>query len=220
MPLAKVGDHSVLFVHIPKTGGSSIEKYLAQQGEISLKGRTRIGLIRCSLHHLHTTQLQKRIEPGSVDWSFMVVRHPVARIISEYRYQLRKRRLIRNKISFSTWLSLSLGICRFNPYYRDNHFRPQSEFEYPGAEIFHFEEGVGQCLTAIASHLGRRVPEIPIWENPSPELDIQIRDEDLQRIKEFYADDFLRYGYGIDQESLERAGVPVNISSEKSGSPR
>ncbi len=132
MPLVVIGEKRVLFVHIPKTGGTTIEKYLSSHGQLSLKSTSREEHMGCRLQHLHAEPLKQICDPQQINWSFMVIRHPVARILSEYRYRMRKGHWLRDRVSFSTWLSYSFGRYRFDSYYRDNHFRPQYEFEYPG----------------------------------------------------------------------------------------
>ena len=107
MPVAVVNGRSVLFVHIPKTGGSSVERYLSRHGSVLLQGNGRDAGLRCSAQHLHAEALASIDAADGHDWSFTIVRHPVARLVSEYRYQMRKPGWLRSRLSFAGWLSLA-----------------------------------------------------------------------------------------------------------------
>ena len=69
------------------------------------------------------------------DGFFMVVRHPVERLLSQYRYQTRKANPIQDRMSFFFWLRYVLLRRRINLYYRVNHFRLPHEFEAFGADV-------------------------------------------------------------------------------------
>ena len=79
----------------------------------------------------------------------MMVRHPLKRLLSQYRYQTRKPNPVRNRLPFSVWLRYVLLRRRLNPYYRDNHFRPQHEFEVPGVDVFRLEDGLAAPLACL-----------------------------------------------------------------------
>ena len=186
MPVAQINNKLILFIHIPKTGGSSIEKHLKKHSPLSLYGQMGPPTIPCSSRHFHGALLQDLFADTVFDWSFMVVRHPLRRLLSQYRYrardepltrstvadevcgsrasevgsigwiggersdapvrsiakhpahdrliaelstyQTRKPNPVRNNLPFSVWLRYVLARRRINPYYRDNHFRPQHEF--------------------------------------------------------------------------------------------
>src|SRR6056297_3622976 len=116
MPLVSAGGRRLFFAHVPKTGGSSLEDYLAERfgplawldryWELRWKdGGCREAGLRVSPQHL-AAEDALRLLPGPSDWSFALVRDPVARIVSEYRFQARapgrRRRLA--ELGFSSWL--------------------------------------------------------------------------------------------------------------------
>ena len=137
MPLFRIGGKSVLFIHIPKTGGTSVENLLSSQGPMSLHSlgqkanRVRMGAERqgrgIPLQHLHAAALTTLLQPQQVDYAFVIVRDPVDRLVSEYRHS---RALGRpeTRLGFSAWLRVSLAAVRLIPGFRNNHFRPQSDF--------------------------------------------------------------------------------------------
>ncbi|AHM05562.1 hypothetical protein roselon_03304 [Roseibacterium elongatum DSM 19469] len=211
MPIAVIQGKVVVFAHVPKTGGSSVERYLSDHGMMGLKSDRRIRGFPCSMQHLHSDALAAMVEVDKADLNVMLVRHPVARIASEYRYQMRKRGWLRDRLSFSGWLRYTLTRRALNPYYRDNHFRPQHEFELPGAEVFRFEDGVDTCIATLAERLGTPAPATSIREKPSPRRDFAFTARDLARIETVYAQDFARYGYEMGRDALLEAGLSADM---------
>jgi hypothetical protein len=207
MPVAAVNGRSVLFVHIPKTGGSSVEHYLSSLGSLFLTGNGRTAGLRCSAQHLHADALASIGAADGHDWCFTIVRHPVARLVSEYRYQMRKTGWLRDRLSFSGWLSYALSRRALDPWYRDNHFRPQHEFILPGMETMRFEDGIDACLSRIAKKLGAPLPTMPIHEKLSPPRPLVLTAAALARIKTTYARDFADFGYSVERTSLLDAGL-------------
>jgi hypothetical protein len=103
--------------------------------------------------------------PRTPDAVFTVVRDPVARMVSEYRYQRSGRltgpfgRPVRG-LGFSAWLRLMFAMADRNPYTHDNHFRPQVEFMPPdGVTVFRLEDGLAPVLGWLAEIAGEPAPE-------------------------------------------------------------
>jgi len=209
MPLLTTDGKQVLFVHVPKAGGSSVERLMEQSGTITLKGRDKALPYPCTLQHLHAEPLLEQTAPETIDWAFLIVRHPVARLVSEYRFQKRKPRLLRDVLTFSGWLNYAFARERLNPWYRDNHFRPQTDFVYPGAEVFRFEDGVDQVLKAVAERLECAVPEKGIHEKKSKRIPVNLTARHLERIAAHYKADLDQFGYGMDTASLRNVGVEL-----------
>lgn len=196
MPIIETKGQRVLFLHVPKTGGSSIEKHLECIGRVSMIGGShRSQGLPCSPQHLHAEAIRQHFPALAVDWAFMVVRHPVERLISQYKYQTRKAQWLRKSWSFSVWLRYVLARRKLNPYYRDNHFRPQVEFEGFVAEVFHLEDGLDRCIASVDRRLGVCSEQILTWEKRSPSGKVTVSAHDVNIIREVYSADFSRYGY-------------------------
>lgn len=77
--------HNFIFVHIPKTGGTSVEHCLAPYGTV-LQGREHFG----SIYYKHATagSLQKMLGPGEYAryFTFAFVRNPWDWIVSQYAF--------------------------------------------------------------------------------------------------------------------------------------
>jgi chondroitin 4-sulfotransferase 11 len=104
-----------IFIHINKTGGSSVEKALRLPLE-------------------HKTALEKIEEIGREQWekkfSFAVVRNPWDKVVSHFHYRVQRNRtgLAVNRIDFKDWVRLAYGE-QAAPYY-DNPkmFMPQLDW--------------------------------------------------------------------------------------------
>lgn len=104
-----------IFIHINKTGGSSVEKALKLPFE-------------------HLTALEKMNEVGAEKWAqkftFSFVRNPFDKVYSHYRYRVKtnQTKLQQKPLSFANWVRLSYG--EQDPYYYDNPkmFMPQSQW--------------------------------------------------------------------------------------------
>jgi len=104
-----------IFIHINKTGGSSVEKALKIPFE-------------------HKTALEKINEIGLAVWerkyTFAIVRNPWDKVVSHfhYRVQTNQTSLGENSIDFKEWVHLAYG--EKNTFYRDNEkmFMPQTDW--------------------------------------------------------------------------------------------
>lgn len=207
MPIATIGSYNILFVHIPKTGGSSIESFLEKHGHLSFKNDKSKHMTFCSQQHLHANPLKTIRKTKKIDWTFTIVRHPVARIVSEYKYQMRKHNYFRSRLSFSAWLKYSILRRKVNPYHRDNHFRPQVEFEMNDADIFYFENGIDNCISHIAEELCIPAPSSIIHEKKTRNHKFKITKKDINYIEKEYKEDLFQYSYNTDYRSLIAAGI-------------
>ncbi len=199
MPILSIDGKTVLFIHVPRTGGTAIERYFAAHGKLSYDhdGAGDLG-IKCIPRHFHGAVLESLFEPALLDHVFMVVRHPIARVVSDFRYFVRRRQLVDKSPSFSRWLRYRLFRARWKPYYMDNHFRPQSAFECFDATVYHLEDGLDVAIKEMNAKLGTHVPEqLPrVNEGAAIEVDVSRADKDL--IYRRYAQDFERFGYQLD----------------------
>lgn len=160
MPICTFGKKVIFFAHIPKTGGSSIEAYLRQKGDLSLFGEPRIEGVH--LQHLTREKVSALTTFPTLDHSFAVVRSPVARMVSEFIWRSKplkplqrltrplsgatvRRIKLRDKkklLTFSEWVPLALGEARETPSVHDNHMRAQIDFLAEGDKLFVFEQGL------------------------------------------------------------------------------
>ena len=200
IPIFEISGKRILFIHVPKTGGTSLSVALEKFGTITFDRGFKENKKKFSERHAHKALIHSNIIDTRFDYVFMITRDPVDRIISEYRYQCRKPGLHRSKVmGFGLWLDYSLYWAKKNRGYRDNHFRPQSEFATLGCEIFRLEDGLEFVINSINQKLGLSI-ELPAKRmNVSPEYDIKVKKLHIEKIHSFYVSDYLAYNYNLQK---------------------
>lgn len=162
MPALRVNDQFLLFSHIPKTGGTSIEQYLKKKGEMILYSPRQLPGMLVSPQHMNTALINQLYPPDFFFEKFAVMRDPIDRLISEYRY-VKKLKLpfeiggavrknifgVEKKMPFNDWALRALEACAENPFFGDNHIRPQSDFIDSDTRVFLFEEGIDKVYRWI-----------------------------------------------------------------------
>jgi hypothetical protein len=128
------------------------------------------------------------------DYTFMVVREPLERLKSEYRYS---RMLGRADaiLPFGVWTKLMLGFAARAPSMRSNHYRPQSEFYCFAAEVFRFEDGIHKILNTLSQRLGLPAALSVPHERGSNHIAIDTPAHTIRKVQQFYATDYEKFGY-------------------------
>ncbi|MEQ8367850.1 MAG: sulfotransferase family 2 domain-containing protein [Roseicyclus sp.] len=198
MPAFRIGAKRLLFIHIPKSGGTSINAWLSEKSDQSLYQKHRPTEFPCVPQHFHGDLLDKLFAPGFFDYSFCVTRNPYARILSEYNYRITRPRL-KNRIfpkpSFERWLRTAFAGFSRNAYMHSNHIRPQHEFLIEGTEFFRLEDGLDPLRTRLAEVTGATLDaEVP-RKNPSIKTATSFSQASATLIHAFYAKDFEIFGY-------------------------
>ncbi len=99
MPYFKNDDINVLFIHVPKTGGTSLESYFSSKFNISLNNKSVYNLIQddqllnenieinSSLQHITYNQIVKYSKIFNIDFDnikiITIVRNPYERLVSD-----------------------------------------------------------------------------------------------------------------------------------------
>jgi hypothetical protein len=198
MPLYRNKANVLLFVHIPKTGGSTIENTLKSKGITqALHSRLRLGQNGVTPQHMHRDVIEKWIPESFYDAAFCVVRNPYARISSEYKWQTQARNA---KVSaFDTWVNNQFKRHKENEFIGDNHIRPQSDFVWNDLKVFHLEAGLEKPLKFAMRSLGLDPTSIDadLMRNDAKtkHMRLQITAQTLENIQTFYCKDFETLGY-------------------------
>lgn len=137
MPLLTHNDKSIFFIHIPKTGGSSL--YL--KGNTVKPGITTscfsvVDHDPCTPQHYHIDLLKERYPEYVKNQPFTILRDPWGRTCSEYAWQCKLRGGNPNWNNFEYWLSDLLQKYKVNPFVADNHIRPQIQFIDQHVKVF------------------------------------------------------------------------------------
>lgn len=123
-PFHMMGRKSVIFLHIPKTAGTSIRETLLFYPPFR-------GINQYDQHHT-TQQILYLI--GKKKWedcfTFCFVRNPWDRLLSQHRYFVRKKIIINENTNFNYWASKKINNALQNdPLKRQNkHFYPACDW--------------------------------------------------------------------------------------------
>lgn len=200
MPLITAHSKRLFFAHVPKTGGSSVEDYLIRRfgGPLSLRDIThrrkdrKRGLIALSTH-LSVEDLED-VLPHDVDHCFAVVRDPLSRMQSQYRFQAGISRT--RSFGLQTWLRMILKSAEIDPRVYQNHIRPQSELVRDGSAVFKLEDKFSDMIAWLDEVTGTTSPDVEVGHLLKREREpIEFSREDVQLITDFYAADYDRFGY-------------------------
>jgi hypothetical protein len=216
MPVFVKDGTTVLYVHVPKTGGTSLEQVFLDSGyemhyhdDVFGPG-TMNRVRRCTPQHMHAALLRETFALRRFDVVFMTVREPVARFRSEFGMRNRDLPYV-DEATVEAWAHDVLDRYTRNPYVLDNHVRPQSAFLLPRAEVHHLEVGLPAIVDRLdAAHgLGLTATDHRLLDRAAASgfssADVPVSRGLERRLQEFYRDDFARFGYG---EQGRRAAGP------------
>ena len=205
MTVFSKGDTKLLYIHVPKSGGTSVEFAYRDAGwEMTYRdGRHKENLYRqCSPQHMHARLLQDTFRVKRFHGVFMTVREPIARFRSEYL--MRHDRLTSFPVdakSVEDWAFNQFERQRRDPYQLDNHLRPQSEFFLPGTRVYRLEDGIDNMLKDLNTALKIDGPtQAPRAKQGGAAHGVSSRDIEISpRLREElhvrYAADYKMFGY-------------------------
>jgi hypothetical protein len=206
VPIYLRDDVSVLFVHVPKAGGTSIELLFRRAG-FSERMRTTpksdppyAALRRCSPQHMHAELLSQVLRLELFDLTFMTVREPLSRFRSEYLMR-QKGEPDLTAAGVERWAREKLDCYRDDPYVLDNHLRPQTEYLVPGVLVHRLEDGLESLVErlndehrlGLAPTVPRRLVRRHARDVPSGDVPLTAALE--AELREFYSADFTQLGY-------------------------
>lgn len=196
MPIYKKDGKAVLFVHVPKVGGTTIDHIFRSNGWLVTfqdgggRPETILRHLKCSFQHFHADLLNRFLNPDSFDAVFTVLRDPVARLQSEYRW--RRQHGKQPVADFDSWVSEIFRSYRRNPFVLDNHIRPQSQFLLPGAQVSVLEDGLAHTMDRLAARLNMpfRYDPARVQNASAPDAGMEMSRRTAWRVRRFYARDF------------------------------
>lgn len=194
--------NKILFIHIPKNGGTSVETFFQRSGDrmdLWMKKNKKDFCFFHSEQHCTYKEILKTKKLNSDLKIFSIIRHPIDRVISEYNW-LDKLKKNRNK-NFDIFLDNFLNKENFR--YFDNH--NLSNFDYlsddngeicDDIKIFKFfdNEGISNFLNLNKN--------FDLHTNISPKKIKEITTEQKERILDFYKDDLHCFDFDINSPIL------------------
>lgn len=201
------GDTKILYVHVPKTGGTSVEYAYRDAGwTLSYRdGRHKENLyVRCSPQHMHARRLQDTFRLAKFHGIFMTVREPIARFRSEYLMRHDRRESFPvDASSVEEWAFLQFDRQRRDPYHLDNHLRPQSEFFLPNTRVYKLEDGLDTMLLDLNKAFNVDGPSSAPRAKEGggthsvSSRDVEISDRLREELQVRYAADYKMFGYDL-----------------------
>lgn len=239
MPIARISGKLVCFAHVPRCGGTSMEFYLdARFGPLAFRNPRYLDLpgpmrwTRTAPQHVAATDLGRLFPADFFDETFAIVRHPLDRLKSVFRFQRDVEGIVAARQTFERWLERVLEQEKTRPFVLDNHIRPMSEMVPDGARIFHLEQGMDPVIAWLDALAGGPSPDHQLkvknnyagrlaWAKrapgPAPEVTDRVRDLMAAR----YGRDFERFGYApeSDSEPDPESGPESDSGSEPGPDP-
>lgn len=191
----------LIFLHVPKTGGSSIEKLLGLHPNDVDEPLRYLSGGKEQLQHLTLEQISELKKNSLADYDVIgVVRHPISRMKSEYKWRKRSDHPIARGLDLNQFVAKI-----YNRWIKqenlDSHFTPQSKFfelsegkSVKSINIFKFEDGLDVVANWIAHKLNCEKLEVPrVNHTDQYDLKDDFNDQSLTFLKEMFSDDFKLY---------------------------
>ncbi|MEU2201448.1 sulfotransferase family 2 domain-containing protein [Isoptericola sp. NPDC019482] len=224
MPVLRKDKRGVLFVHVPKTGGSSIENHFVDAGwSMSYhSSATSVGSLNhfrwCTSQHMHGDPLRATFRLHRFEAVFMIVRDPIARFRSEYawRHGIDGDVVDLSAGAVEAWAERRFAKYASYPYLLGNHIRPQADFLVEGADVMRFEDGLDAAVARLNDRYGLDLPPHVGRERTSEgaagvsSKDVEISPALHDRLVEFYARDFEEFGYSTEPGSAPLPSATVD----------
>ena len=191
-------DDEILFLHIPRTGGTILEKRLKNKYKMKLFGRDQ-GLGLSKQHYTANELISKNIDINKL-FSFTFVRNPFDRILSTYL-----NGIINHTKSFDDYIDTIKNVVENKLYYKI--------WKINTSDISHYKPQVELLENLNPDFIGRfenYENDIKILSKMHPklnclcELNIKKRDIDYRKyynernrniIEELYKDDLKKFNY-------------------------
>jgi len=211
MPFFRTEKGLVLFAHVPRCGGSSVENYLhGRFGKLGFLDRA-FGKRppdrrwhRTSPQHIDRATLDRLIPLSFFAAQFTVVRHPLKRMQSVYLHNREVLGQIPETQSFEEWLEDLPRQRRRDAGYLDNHARPMTELVPGGTKVFRLEQGLKQVQDWLDELTGTTWPRDIgmvhsraqlLKKKGTPALPHVLSPEAADQVAALYERDYDRFGY-------------------------
>lgn len=218
MPLSVINGKVLVFVHIPKTGGTSVERYLMEKGKTGMFSKRRLGQMSTTPQHIEWELTDGFFPSHFRDHAFAILRDPIDRLASEFRMRLTDKKVKQRKLStwlgtvrsrgaegirqnvrldrevihadFNTWAELILDKCARDPHLHDNHLRPQSDFVGDDCQLFLFEDGLDKVFDWIDEVTETPPASRDLHHKKGQHVEITVSDRTRSIARDFYQTDY------------------------------
>jgi hypothetical protein len=184
MPISDA--HSAIFIHIPKTGGTSIEKALGVFG-----GHSTTRLFGREMQHYTSREVRELFPEKWADYyKFSVVRDPVKRLVSEYKRRMEVHNIDSDFDAFCLYTLQNLDhmVGHFHA-----HLRPQSDYLSEEVDFVGRLEELGDNWRVLKGQL--QIDEDLPHSNASAPRQVLISAQSIDLINAVYQPDYDRFAY-------------------------
>ena len=206
--------YKCIFVHIPKTGGSSIENVIWPLKSDRTIENLWMGYVKPyynkyqtgGMQHLTAEQIRTEIGEDIFKsyYKFAVVRNPWEKAVSQYVYMKRKRKDLRQFIGMRRWTSFK-NYLQLIPKRTHVQWMKQMEFLTDGQnnvlvdKVLRFEHLESE-FQKVMDHLGIHDTQLPhVNQSKRKHYTKYYDDVSIQMVADFYREDIRRLEYTFDQ---------------------
>ncbi len=218
MPIYQLNDKNnnkkVTFfhVHIPKTGGTMLEGFFSSLGLRSFGAGPEYMFVRPYLksppNHYDMNILEQLFFLDYL-YAFAIVREPLKRMFSQYQWARSDKcsgseRFL--KMTFEDFAIDSFERYSSDEYYMANYIKPQHYFISDKVNrIFKVEDGLENAIEIAFKEIGLKLQfqnensclKFPYANKSKPYNDDLVNAKTKKMIKEFYKEDYQKFGYKL-----------------------
>jgi len=216
MPLYLNNKRNVLFIHIPKTGGTTIENWLYKTGDFKqlLFSEHILKDTRVTGQHFGFETLENLIgDLNTKDlYKFAIVRNPYDRLISEFFYRVKIKDLTlgeKPEKYFSSWVDCTFKMYKNDNSILDNHLRPQSYFVSDDVVCFKLENGIENAISQVAQELQLEKAKSIESKKVGEKKEVVWSKSALDKVHELYECDFKNFEYQkrVENEDIQASSI-------------
>jgi hypothetical protein len=190
-----------IYIHIPKTAGTSVEQFLRENGQNGLQYHgVRDGR---SMHHFTAFDL-KLENPNifNIYYKFSIIRNPYDRLLSEYYWTPIPGvgyKSGQTKADFITYVSKVVNQRLFFDNIFNDHFIPQHLFIYNGKklmidQLFRYED-LDWTVEYLKKKLNINIDFPYLNKSKNSFVKSEWTDRQKERIYKIYQKDFILFNY-------------------------
>ena len=206
-------------VHIPKTGGTMLENFFASIGLRSYGAGPEYMFVRPYLKSPPNHYDMKILEQLFIFeklYSFAIIRDPIKRFYSQYQWARSNKctgHAYFERMTFEEFVIDSFEKYSSNEYYMANYIKPQHHFISEKVNrIFKVEDGLENAIRTVFNDLQIKVKsknknndveilddgwKFPYINKSKPYNKDLVNDNVIKLIKEFYKEDYKKFGYEL-----------------------
>ena len=214
MPIFKINKKLILFTHIPKCGGTSVEKYFIEIGSKISFYDNKIYHIpeelrwnKSSPQHIDGASFQRLFSHDFFDHKFVICRHPLSRLKSAFGYHKFVEKTIELDLALEEFVQKNLSDAATGMGKYDHHFKPQHTFLPSGwtYDLFKFETGMTKVkqyidICALGTPSPKSMPHsMKAKDTNKKASDSYLSQKSIELVQEIYSKDFELFGYEREQ---------------------